>query len=133
LINISAGEGNTEFLFRHQNARNYWDQYRASIPLLTLSGPFAHRGGQAYTIDLPEHVDTADDVQHPRRSRLMLFEDGQPVGFAHQTHADIVKHGGGRYSHWQQSLIFSSTDGTDPNTNGRRYAVAIDMLPSSST
>ena len=129
LINISAGEGNTEFLFRKQGAHNYWDQYKASIPLIALSGPFRHRGGQAYEIELPEHVDTADEVQHPRRSRLMLYEDDQPVGFAHQTHADIENHGSGRYSHWQQSLIFSSTDGTDPNTNGRRYSVAEHMLP----
>jgi SAM-dependent methyltransferase len=129
LINISAGEGNTEFLFRRRGAQNYWDKVTADTVLIDLEGPFLHRAGQAYQTEIPNYADTADDIQHPRRSRLMLYEDREPVGFAHQTHADIAHHGGGRYSHWQQSLIFSSTDGSDPNSNGRRYAIANDMLP----
>jgi SAM-dependent methyltransferase len=129
LINISAGHGNTEFLFRHQGAKNYWDEVRATTRLTELHGPFLHRAGHGYQIDLPNYVETADDIQHPRRSRLMLYEDGEPVGFAHQTIADIENHGRGRYSHWQKFLIFSTTDGSNPNTNGRRYAIADDVLP----
>ena len=106
LINISAGEGNTEFLFRHQNARNYWDDVRASISLITLDGPFAHRKGAAYEMSLPAYADTSDDLQNPRRSRLMLYEDAEPIGWAHQPVADIEKHGAGRYSHWQRITYF---------------------------
>lgn len=129
LINISAGEGNTEFLFRHQGTRNYWDEVRASISPTALQAPFTHRGGKAYEVHLPGFAGTADDLQHPRRSRLMVYEDGEPIGFAHQSHADIEQHGAGRYSHWHDSLVFSATDGSDPNTNGRRYAVADGVLP----
>lgn len=129
LIHISAGEGNTEFLFRRQGARNYWDELRASQRLEPLTGPFSHRSGNAYQIALPQYQATADDLQHPRRSRLMLYEDGEPVGFAHQTHADIEIHGAGRYSHWRDVLIFSATDNTDPNNNARRYHICADVLP----
>lgn len=129
LINISAGEGNTEFLFRREGVQNYWDRFKQSVALTLLDGPFSHLMGQAYRVELPAFRERADDLQHPRRSRLMLYEDDTPVGFAHQTHADIERHGGGRYSHWRESLIFSTTDGTDPNTNGRRYAVADGILP----
>jgi len=129
LLNISAGEGNTEFLFRRARSRNYWDEVKTGTCLTDLDGPFLHRTGHAYQADIPDYAETADNNQNPRRSRLMLYEDDAPVGFAHQSHANIEKHGGGRYSHWQRSLIFSSTDGSNPNRNGRRYAIADHILP----
>ncbi len=129
LLNISAGEANTEYLFRKAGVSSYWDQVMTKHETEMLAPPFVHRKGQAWSLTLPQHAGTGDDLQEPRRSRLMLFEDGVPLGFAHQTHADIEGHGGGRYSHWKDLLIFSTTDGSDPNTNGRRYTISIDMLP----
>jgi hypothetical protein len=58
-----------------------------------------------------------------RRSRLRLFEDGVPLGPAHTLHATIAREGHGRYSHWQGGLVLSSSDGSDPRSNGRRYEV----------
>jgi hypothetical protein len=29
----------------------------------------------------------------------------------------------GRYSHWCDGLIFSTSDNSDPNTNKRRYGI----------
>jgi SAM-dependent methyltransferase len=129
LINIYAGEGNTEFLFRRHGAANYWDQIVASRKLVPLIGPFIHRTGHAYQLDLPQFADRADDSNDPRRSRLMLYEDGAPLGFAHQSHATIESHGGGRYSHWCNYFVFSASDSSDPNSNGLQYAVADDGLP----
>jgi hypothetical protein len=57
-------------------------------------------------------------------SELVLFENGRVLGPPHALHAEIRKHGDGRYSHWQDSIIFSSSDGSDPRTNGRDYSVA---------
>ncbi len=54
-------------------------------------------------------------------SRLVLFEDGVPIGPAHCSHFDIRTHGGGRYSHWTGWLYFSTPDNSDPRTNGRVY------------
>jgi hypothetical protein len=36
----------------------------------------------------------------------------------------VRSHGKGRYSHWNEWLNFSTPDNSDPNLNGRRYAVA---------
>lgn len=57
------------------------------------------------------------------RSRLMLLENGKPLK-AHQAHAAIHREGLGRFSHWgAQGLLFSSSDNSDPRTNGREYKV----------
>ena len=57
-------------------------------------------------------------------SRLVIFEDGHPLGPAHASHADIRQLGGGRFSHWGDQVYFSASDGSDPRTNGRRYTVS---------
>jgi hypothetical protein len=51
-----------------------------------------------------------------------LFENGFPLGPADSMHADIRAKGGGAHSHWGSHLYFSTSDGTDPRTNGRIYA-----------
>ncbi|MBM4087696.1 MAG: hypothetical protein FJ272_23135 [Planctomycetes bacterium] len=57
------------------------------------------------------------------RSQLMLFEDGKPLT-PHQAHVAIRSEGLGRFSHWgAHGLMFSSSDNTDPRTNGREYKV----------
>jgi hypothetical protein len=58
-------------------------------------------------------------------SNLELREDGRLLGPAHSQHADIRAKGGGRFSHWIDSLYFSASDGTDPRTNGRGYTVTV--------
>ncbi len=66
-------------------------------------------------------ADTADDNF---RSPIQLYEDDKPLGPAHSTHTDIGKVGRGSYSHWRYNysiFLFSSSDNTDPRTNGRNY------------
>src|SRR5207244_1878728 len=58
------------------------------------------------------------------RSKLALLEDGKALGPSHSVHALIRERGGGRYSHWASSIIFSTSDGSDPRTNGRVYSIA---------
>jgi hypothetical protein len=57
------------------------------------------------------------------RSQLMLLEDGKPLK-PHEGHTLILNEGLGRFSHWgAHGLLFSSSDNTDPRTNGREYKV----------
>jgi hypothetical protein len=64
----------------------------------------------------------ADTPDAPERSPAMLYEDGKPLGPPHSVHADIWKFGLGRFSHWSNTgFIFSSSDNSDPNLNGRKY------------
>ena len=128
LLNINAGEANTEYLFRFRGKRNYWDDYTAGQKLIQLDGPFQHRGGNAWVAELKEHHALSDTMEFPRRSKLMLYENKTPVGFAHAMHDHIERYGNGRYSHWGDSLIFSATDNTDPNRNGRKYSISPDMM-----
>ncbi len=128
LLNITAGEANTEYLFRAKGATNYWDGVIAKSKNEDLQAPFIHRGGYAWTANLEHYADVCDTSEHPRRSRIMLYEDGAPLGFAHALHAHIQSHGGSRYSHWENTLIFSTTDNSDPNKNGRQYSVRDVML-----
>ena len=72
----------------------------------------------------------SDGVDKPRTSRLVVKEDGKPLGPAHSLHADIAETGGGRFSHWDSWVVFSSSDNSDPRENGRNYTVAFRLLPS---
>ena len=67
----------------------------------------------------------ADTPDAPDRSPVVLYEDGKPLGPAHTLHADISKLGHGRFSHWGKIIIFSTSDNSDPNTNGREYWAVI--------
>ena len=58
-----------------------------------------------------------------RPSRLRLLEDGKPLGSPHAPHEDVRRRGKGAYSHWGDQLWFSTSDNSDPMTNGRTYTV----------
>lgn len=92
--------------------------------LMRLDGPFQHEIGQAWLFKLPQFVDQADTATKQSFSKLMLFEDGVMLQHNHTLHSVIRDSGKGTYSHWNEHLLFSSTDNTDPNTNGRKYEIA---------
>jgi len=67
------------------------------------------------TID-PAPISDADG-----RSRIKLYEDGRLLERAHTAHEEIRESGKGRFSHWGTNIYFSTSDNTNPNTNGRIY------------
>jgi hypothetical protein len=72
---------------------------------------------------LDEFADTpADDTRSP----VLLYEDGRLLGPPHSPHREIAEPGSGRSSHWKaQGMVFSTSDNSDPNTNGRSYLVVV--------
>jgi len=89
-----------------------------------LLGPYLHSDGHMWTAVLP---DTAgwSDAERIRPSPLRLFEDEHALGPRNSTMLNrIGAIGGGAFAHWRDQLYFSTSDGSDPNTNGRRYTVA---------
>lgn len=57
-----------------------------------------------------------------RKSPVLLYENDRLLGPAHSWHTDISNIGLGRYVHWNGTgIIFSSSDNSDPRTNGRHY------------
>jgi 2-polyprenyl-3-methyl-5-hydroxy-6-metoxy-1,4-benzoquinol methylase len=127
LLHMDAGEANTEYLFQRRGARNWWNAVRSQRILVPLTRPFERVAGHCWRTRLDgRFASGCDCCTHPRRSELLLFEDGIPVGFSHQSHQFIQDHGTGRYAHWNDYLFFAATDNSDPNTNGRTYAVCWD-------
>ena len=57
-------------------------------------------------------------------SKVVVYEDGRPLPGAHSSHSDIRVQGLGRFSHWGNSLYISTSDNSDPSTNGRTYTFA---------
>lgn len=58
------------------------------------------------------------------RSTLRLFENDQELLPAHAPHVEIRAKGGGHWSHWGANTVyFSTSDNSDPRTNGRVYRV----------
>ena len=122
LVNVSTGEGCTEYLFCRLAQNPYWRSIVERRTLRTLQGPYIPQGGASYAVPLPHLETMADSAADPRRSALMLYEDGRMLGIAHSAHDHIRRYGKGRFSHWGTSLYFSGSDNSDPNTNGRSYA-----------
>jgi FkbM family methyltransferase len=88
-----------------------------------LTVPFTQEGEHGWVTTLSDFVHCSDDPVNPTRSTLLVFEDDNPLGPAHASHEEIRKLGGGRFSHWVDSLYFSTSDNSDPNTNRRTYVV----------
>jgi hypothetical protein len=71
--------------------------------------------------------DNAGTARGTLRSELVLFEDGKPLGPDHSFDETIGKVGSGAYSYRcldsgaVRGLVFSSSDNSDPRTNGRQY------------
>jgi len=64
-----------------------------------------------------------DSMSFPEISQINLLEDGIPIGAAHALHDTIRTIGDGHFSHWGNSLLFSTSDCTSPVDNGRRYEI----------
>jgi len=79
--------------------------------------------GIAFVAHASRLGDMADSSDGPRRSPVILYENEKPLGPPHSAHSDISKFGLGRFSHWNtaRGFIFSSSDNSDPNFNGRNY------------
>lgn len=95
-----------------------------------LTGPFERYDSSGFAFKGADTDETikhfSDNVSDPYRSPLALYENNLLLGPSHSRHRDIVEKGRGRFSHWEKiGFIFSTSDNSDPNTNGRKYRVAI--------
>jgi hypothetical protein len=67
-------------------------------------------------------------ARHPPKERTeqaysvaVLTENGKPLGPGNSIHENIKKVGRGAFSVWKETLIFSSSDNSDPRQNHRIY------------
>jgi hypothetical protein len=118
--------------------KTYVDPRPKGLVAVRILPAFVPEGGAAYivVIDTPhvlpiempvaakDLLPLADDPnrEDDTHSPVMVYEDTKPLGPAHSNFADISKLGNGRFSFWgRQGLRFSTSDNSDPNTNGRSY------------
>ena len=98
--------------------------------VIQLERPFfeLHGSDTAFAVKVPSLENLSDNMEFQDRSPFLLYENTTRLGPPHTDHAEIVKHGRGRYSHWTDSgFIFSSSDGSSPRTNGRTYWAVIPL------
>jgi hypothetical protein len=79
--------------------------------------------GFCYKAVLPVDMRPGDASDDPYRSSLDLLEDGKGLGPPHSSHDQVRSLGGGCYSHWHNVIYFSTSDNSDPRSNGRDYSV----------
>ena len=92
---------------------------------VSLGITFHHRQGDCFFTDVRAVLGLGDIVDEPTDSRLFLFEDGYQIGSPHTGIGLIERDGNGNFSHWDGNLYFSTSNNSDPNTNGRSYTVAL--------
>ncbi len=80
-----------------------------------------HEKGFAWAVDLSEQGPPGDSNEKPEHSEYYLYEDQTRLRPGHCPHEQIRSFGHGAYSHWGQGILFSSSDNSNPKTNGRRY------------
>lgn len=93
---------------------------------MLLHRPFVRFLGSEFAVIARDERfgDLADSADNNERSPIIIYENESRIGPPHSVHADVAKTGFGRYSHWRnngQIFIFSSSDNSDPQTNGRNY------------
>jgi hypothetical protein len=82
----------------------------------SLTG-FVHEIGYAY--EAPLH--TMQFSGHQHSSPAVVLENGRPLGPGNAQHDDVRKQGGGRFSFWGDWVYVSTSDNSDPRSNGRTY------------
>lgn len=82
------------------------------IPL-SLNNSTAQEG-KCYLVGIPFGV---------TKTNYALFEDEQMLGPGDVVHEDIKMSGGGTYSIWGKYIYMSTSDNSNPTTNGRVYTV----------
>jgi len=91
---------------------------------LELVPPFYRQEANCWTKSIAE-LGLGDVMGAPNDSTLALFEEELLLGPAHSSHAEIRMGGAGRFSHWNGVLYFSTSDNSDPNSNGRSYVARL--------
>lgn len=71
----------------------------------------------------------SDSSRYPHASPTILYENDIPLGPGHSPHGQIEKRGYGCFSHWESVLFFSTSDNSDPRSNGRPYRISYRTVP----
>jgi hypothetical protein len=88
------------------------------IPVNTETA--AHRGGYSYEVSLGVDWMSRKELGE---SPALIYEEGVLLKYPNTPPFSVDRRGKGRFSIEEGSVIFSSSDNSDPRTNGRRYEI----------
>lgn len=95
-----------------------WLRWQTKPVVTAHAVPVPVHGPHAFTIDLrTSWMNQTETFPSPAQ----LLENGRPLAYPNSPHAEIGVEGRGRFSLWQRHLLFSTSDNSDPRTNGRKY------------
>lgn len=106
-------------LFLHNSFGLVWE--KRGLAAEQMQDGIGYPGAYAYTIPLGTTWMSQDKRGTSAPSQVL--EDGIPLALPDSLHANISDKGAGRYSLWGGNLYFSTSDNSDPRTNGRKYQV----------
>jgi hypothetical protein len=92
---------------------------------IDLSPPLSQLEGYAYKVSIPQLSGVGDTAERATRSPAVVCEGDHRMGPGHSPFLEIIQKGAGRFIHYNDAVVFSSSDNTDPNSNGRRYKIVI--------
>lgn len=85
----------------------------------------SHENGYSYQTNFDFGTPSNSPQNGSYISRLQIYEDGKAIGPAHEDYDDIRMVGGGKYNYLEGVLHFSTSDNSNPLTNGRLYTYEI--------
>lgn len=92
----------------------------------TVEGSVDQYSGFTYGVKFSDLTHLADNSSSSGdTSPVFVFEGPDQLQFPHSLHDQIAQYGAGRFSHWGDYVLFSSSDNSDPRTNGRTYRLVI--------
>lgn len=84
---------------------------------------FPRSGGERGTEAVSLFFRIASDADGMPQATLELYEDGRLLGPAHASPREMRREGLGRFTYRDFWLFFSTSDNSNPRTNGRSYVV----------
>ena len=96
---------------------------RDATDVFRFRRPFAHDGGAGWIVSL--HRLRVPLAKLREGWTAVVLEDGRELPLRDAVHEDVRRLGGGRHSVWEDHVWFSATDSSNPNTNGRSYALLL--------
>ena len=98
----------------------------AAVERAPAEDGFHPEAGLAWQWFLPDLATLADDSRPDRKgSPVFVFEGGKQLPWPYATHEDIRNAGLGRFSHWGNTMLFSTLENVDPNTVKDRIMILI--------
>lgn len=80
-------------------------------------------GKYGAVIAIPDGERFSSTIKYLNRAQIKLCENGKELPFANSDPWKVSRHGQGRYALYEGKLYFSSSDRTDPRSNGRKYTL----------